>query len=202
MSIAPLVSFVVVSFSTNYQGRPCGRPPAAAVLGRQHHDGTAETASMLNHWPALDELSSLVVPANRQNVIARLQERLCLGPWIGDPTALAHRCAEAVSVTRRRVNSWLGSTMFTRLTASSFVRPATAHALTIRTGSCPRCRDSFGARRRGSGHRGRPSPSGSACDRCRHARAVVVLAGRALRVPVAPATGGLSRSTAVSRTPT
>ena len=56
---------------------------------------------MLNHWPALDELSSLVVPANRQNVIARLQERLCLGPWIGDPTALAHRCAEAVSVTRR-----------------------------------------------------------------------------------------------------
>jgi hypothetical protein len=34
------------------------------------------------------------------------------------------------------VNSWPGSTMFPRLTVLSFVRPATAHPLTIRAGSC------------------------------------------------------------------
>ena len=48
-----------------------------------------------------------------------------------------------------------------------------------------------------SGHRGRTSPSGSACDRRRHAGARLVLVGLALRVPVASATGGHSRSTTV-----
>jgi hypothetical protein len=50
-----------------------------------------------------------------------------------------------------------------------------------------------------SGHRGRASPSGSACQHRYQARPSFVLAGRALRVPAAPATGGLSRSTAVGR---
>ena len=46
------------------------------------------------------------------------------------------------------------------------------------------------------------SPSRSACDRCRSGGAMVVRAGCALRVPVASATGGPSRSTTVGRTST
>jgi hypothetical protein len=46
-----------------------------------------------------------------------------------------------------------------------------------------------------SGHRGRASPSGSACDYRRHAGASFALAGRALRVPVAPGIWRSSRST-------
>ena len=48
-----------------------------------------------------------------------------------------------------------------------------------------------------SGRDGPVSPSSSACDRRRHAGARLVLAGRALRVPVASASGGHSRSTKV-----
>jgi hypothetical protein len=53
-----------------------------------------------------------------------------------------------------------------------------------------------------SGHRGRASPSGGACDHRRHGGARLALAGRALRVPVAPASCGHSRTTTVGRTPT
>ena len=42
------------------------------------------------------------------------------------------------------------------------------------------------------GRLGRASPSGSACDRRRHAGARLVVAGRGLRVPVASASGDLS----------
>jgi hypothetical protein len=35
-------------FSLHPQGRPCGRPPAAAVLGRQRHDGNRGTALTLH----------------------------------------------------------------------------------------------------------------------------------------------------------
>jgi hypothetical protein len=45
------------------------------------------------------------------------------------------------------------------------------------------------------GRPGRASPSGSACGHRCHAGARLVLAGCALRVPVAPASGGPSRST-------
>jgi hypothetical protein len=34
-------------FSLHPQGRPCGRPPAAAVLGRQRHDGHRGTGLTL-----------------------------------------------------------------------------------------------------------------------------------------------------------
>jgi hypothetical protein len=71
------------------------------------------------------------------------------------------------------VNSWPGSTMFPRLTVPSFVRPATAHALTIRAGSCsplPRVLRSLA--NEASGRRGLASPSGSGCDRRRHAGAL------------------------------
>ena len=47
-----------------------------------------------------------------------------------------------------------------------------------------------------SGCPGRASPCGSGCDHRRHTGARLILAGRALRVPVAPAPGGPSRSTA------
>jgi hypothetical protein len=47
------------------------------------------------------------------------------------------------------------------------------------------------------GRRGRASPSGSACNHRRPARASLVLAGRALRVPVASVPDGQPRTTAV-----
>jgi hypothetical protein len=48
-------------------------------------------------------------------------------------------------------------------------------------------------------HRGRASPSGPAGDRCCRAGASVVLAGRALRAPVASVPNGFPRTTAVVR---
>jgi hypothetical protein len=50
-----------------------------------------------------------------------------------------------------------------------------------------------------SGRRGRTSPSGSACDHRCHACASLVLAGRALRVPVAMVPDGSPRTIAVDR---
>jgi hypothetical protein len=43
--------WLVTTFSTLPQGRPCGRPPAAAVLGRLHHDCCS--ASTLGGWRGL-----------------------------------------------------------------------------------------------------------------------------------------------------
>ena len=48
-----------------------------------------------------------------------------------------------------------------------------------------------------SGRRGRASPSGSACDHRCYSRASLVLAGRALRVPVATVPHGPPRTTAI-----
>jgi len=64
------------------------------------------------------------------------------------------------------------------------------------------CRGPAALANEASGRRGRASPSGWACDHRRHPGARLALAGCALRVPVAPASGGLSRSTAVGCTPT
>jgi hypothetical protein len=135
---------LVMSFSTN--SRPALR--AAASGGRPRpaaprRDGRDRLDALTPRAP--DELSSLVVPANRQNVIARLQERLCLGPWIGDPTTLAHRYADAVSVRCRSGQFVARLDHVPEAHHDSFVRPATAYALTVRAGPCSRCRDSSGA---------------------------------------------------------
>jgi hypothetical protein len=59
------------------------------------------------------------------------------------------------------------------------------------------CRAAFAACQRGSRHRGRASPSGRAGSRC--LREVVVLAGRATRVPQAAGTSGIQRIVTVTR---
>src|SRR5215216_138527 len=60
------------------------------------------------------------------------------------------------------------------------------------------CRGPAALANEASGHRGRASPSGLACDHRRHPGTRLALAGRALRMPVAPASGGLSRTTPVT----
>jgi hypothetical protein len=61
--------------------------------------------------------------------------------------------------------------------------------------TCRSCRPPADRCQQGKGRLGPASPSGSACDRHRHTGARFVLAGRALRVPVASAPDGSSRST-------
>jgi hypothetical protein len=77
-------------------------------------------------------------------------------------------------------------------------KPPTQH-LTCR-GPLPRTL--WALANKADGHGGRASPSGSACDHRCYSRASLVLASRALRVPVASASGGPSRSTTVGRAPT
>jgi hypothetical protein len=75
-------SVVVRTFSTGPQGRPCGRPPAAAVLGRQHHDGfpgptyrPSQTATTLSLRCALvngnskPQTSQIVRPRNYLHIV-------------------------------------------------------------------------------------------------------------------------------------
>ena len=44
-SVVSVLLRALGDFSLHPQGRPCGRPPAAAVLGRQQNDGHREPAS-------------------------------------------------------------------------------------------------------------------------------------------------------------
>jgi hypothetical protein len=59
------------------------------------------------------------------------------------------------------------------------------------------CPAPFGAANEASGRRGRALPPGSACGPLPPRQATVILAGRALHVPVAPVPDGAPRTTAV-----
>jgi hypothetical protein len=54
------------------QGRPCGRPPSAAVLGRQHHDGHRRTGPRYRQRTNAQEVRQLI----EQEVRALFGDRL------------------------------------------------------------------------------------------------------------------------------
>jgi hypothetical protein len=83
---------LVTTSSTLPQGRPCGRPPAAAVLGRQHCRKVAyrptdtplrSASAVAAHWPSRSSL--LAALATGLLALAFLWPRTRLTPWTAYP---------------------------------------------------------------------------------------------------------------------